>query len=241
MCHQPTVSDNLCSHLEDGSIISKHNVKKFVGQNTITFTDSTTAEIDALICCTGFTRDFTLIPELRTAERDAWSEKPKSDGQPLPRLYQNIFPPSRSDSIAFLNNFNFSTGYMLIADLASMALAQVWKGNSQLPSVGEMNQQIDAHHAWLTKLVERETVHSDFVQEESWLRWCHDAAGTGINENLGYRLAGWGFWARERKLSGLLMGGVETPFAIRFFDGKRKKWAGARQAIIDVNKEVSRL
>jgi dimethylaniline monooxygenase (N-oxide forming) len=113
-------------------------VKKFVGQNTITSTGATTAEIDALICCTGFTRDFTLIPEFITSERDAWSEKPKSDGQPLPRLYQNIFPPSRSDSIAFLN-FNFPTSYMWIADLASMALAQVCKGNSQVPSVREMN------------------------------------------------------------------------------------------------------
>jgi dimethylaniline monooxygenase (N-oxide forming) len=241
LCHQPTVSDTLCSHLEDGTIISKHNVQEFVGQNKIKFTDGTTAEIDTLICCTGFTRDFTLIPELRTTGRDAWSEKPKSDGQPLQRLYHNIFPPSHSDSIAFLNNFTYPTGYMWIADLASMAVAQVWKGKSQLPPVEEMNQQIDADHAWLTTLVERETVASDFVQEESWLYWCHDAAGTGINENLGYRFSGWGFWARDMSLSNLLMGGVETPFALRLFDGKRKKWDGARQAIIDVNKEVSRL
>jgi dimethylaniline monooxygenase (N-oxide forming) len=83
--------------------------------------------------------------------------------------------------------------------------------------------------------------HSDFVQEESWLHWCHDAAGTGINENLGYRVSGWRFSARDTRLSNLLMGGVETPFALRLFDGKRKKWDGARQAIIDVNKEVDGL
>jgi dimethylaniline monooxygenase (N-oxide forming) len=166
LCHQPTVSDTLCSCLEGGSILSKSNIQEFIGPDTIEFTDGTTAEVDTLICCTGFTRDFTIIPELRTSDRDVWSQKPNSDGQPLPRLFQNIFPPSHGDSIAFLNNFTYPTGFMWIADLASMALVQVWKGASQLPSVEEMNQQIDNHHAWLTRLVERETVAWDFVQEE---------------------------------------------------------------------------
>ena len=240
-CHSPTVSDTLVSCLEDGSIISKHNVQEFTGPNSITFADGTTEEVDVLICCTNYTRDFSLIPELRTTATDAWSEKPKSDGEPLQKLYQNIFPPSHADSIAFLNNFAYPTGFMWIADLASMAVAQVWKGTSQLPSVEEMNQQIDKHHAWLTTLVDRETVASDFVQEESWLHWCHDAAGTGVNENLGYRFAGWSFWARNMKLSNLLMGGVETPFTLRLFDGKRKKWDGTEQAIVIINSEVSKL
>jgi dimethylaniline monooxygenase (N-oxide forming) len=130
---------------------------------------------------------------------------------------------------------------MWIADLASMAVAQVWKGVSPLPSIEEMNQQIEEQHRWLTAIVERETVASDFVQEESWLHWCHDAAGTGINENLGYKLSGWRFWTKDMKLSSLLMGGVDTPFGLRLFDGKRKRWDGAREAIINVNEEVSRL
>src|ERR1700710_865067 len=104
-----------------------------------------------------------------------------SDGQPLRKLYQNIFLPSRSDPIAFLNTCTFPTGYMWIADLASMAVAQVWTGVSPVPSIEEMNQQINQQHRWLTAIVERETVASDFVQEESWLHWCHDAAGTVIN------------------------------------------------------------
>ena len=240
-CHQPTVSDTLCSYIEDGSILSAYGVQAFTGPNTIKFTDGTTAQVDAVICCTGFARDFALLPELRTEERDAWSEKSKSDGKPLQRLYQNIFPPTHSDSIAFLNNFTFPTGYMWIADLASMAVAQVWKGASRLPSVEEMDQQISQHHEWLTRLVDRETIASDFVQEESWLRWCHETAGTGVNENLGYRFAGWAFWAKNTKLSGLLMGGVETPFTLRLFEGKRKKWDGAEQAIVDVNQEIRRL
>jgi dimethylaniline monooxygenase (N-oxide forming) len=92
-----------------------------------------------------------------------------------------------------------------------------------------MEKQIVEHHAWLIQLVKREAVASDFVREESWLKWCHDAAGTGVNENFGYRVSGWKFWLSDMSLSNVLMVGVETPFALRLFDGKRKKWDGARQ------------
>lgn len=46
---------------------------------------------------------------------------------------------------------------------------------------------------------------------------------------------------RDMKLSSLLIGGMDTPFNLRLFDGKRKKWDGAREAIINVNEEVGRL
>jgi hypothetical protein len=55
------------------------------------------------------------------------------------------------------------------------------------------------------------------------------------------RIVGWRFWARDTRLSNLLMGGVETPFALRLLDRKRKNWDVARQAIIDVNKEADGL
>jgi hypothetical protein len=54
-----------------------------------------------------YCRDFSLIPELTTTEKNVWSEKPNSGGQLLWRFYQNIFPPSQGDSIAFLNNFTY--------------------------------------------------------------------------------------------------------------------------------------
>jgi dimethylaniline monooxygenase (N-oxide forming) len=125
---------------------------------------------------------------------------------------------------------------MWIADLASMAVVQVWKGTSKLPSMEEMNKQIDAHHAWLTKLAERETAPSDFVQEEPWLKWCNEVPGTGIDEHLGWRISGWRFSGKEMSLSNLIMGGVETPFVLRLFEGKRKKWDGARRAIIALSR-----
>ncbi len=91
----------------------------------IKFANKTTAEVDALIFCTGYACDFSLISDLTTIEEGAWSEKSKSEGKQLQRLYQNIFPSSRADSIAFLNNFTYPRGYMWIADLARIAVAQV--------------------------------------------------------------------------------------------------------------------
>lgn len=229
------MSDSLVEGLENGNIVSKSEIRRFIGPTTVEFEDSS-VEVDVVICCTGFVRDFSICPvEL---VKDRWSEMPKSDGIPLPRLFQNIFPPS-DPSVAYLNNFSYPTGFMWIADLASMAVAQVWN-NGGLPTERQMNEQIDQHHAWLTKLVERETVPSDLVNEQSWLKWCNDTAGTGI-ENLGWGWPGLKFWFWDYKVSGLLMGGVESPFALRLFDGKRKKWEGARQAVIDVNEEVRKV
>jgi dimethylaniline monooxygenase (N-oxide forming) len=92
LCQQQTVSGSLISSLETGSIISKPSISTFVGPKTVEFTDGTTAQADVMILCTGFHRDFSFLPELQPAEYDEWSEKANSDGQPLPRLFQNIFP-----------------------------------------------------------------------------------------------------------------------------------------------------
>ena len=55
------------------------------------------------------------------------------------------------------------------------------------------------------------------------------AVGTGVSECLGYGLKGWGFGVRQRRLCRVLMGGVETPFALRFCEeGKRRKCGGGR-------------
>lgn len=45
---------------------------------------------------------------------------------------------------------------------------------------------------------------------------------------------------RERKLSGLMMRGVQTPFMYRLFEGRRKKWDRARDAILHSN-EITKI
>lgn len=210
-----------------------------MGSNEILFEDGRIAEVDVVICCTGYSRGFDLIPELQPAPKSplGWVENQNSDGCSIPRLYQNIFPPTRGDSIAYLNNFTLPRGFFHIVDLAAMAVTQTWKNNPPLPSEEVMNEAIDAHHQWMTSLVKKETVMSDLAKD-AWMKWAQEAAGTGVDEKLGYGLEGWKFWASDWKFCNLLMGGIESPLVDRVIGGKRKKWDGVRQAIADQNEEV---
>ena len=128
-----------------------------------------------------------------------------------------------------------------MADLASMAVAQVWKGTSALPNVSEMEAQTDGHYAWLVRQLQKGTMASDVFQEESWLRTMNDLAGTGCSEKLGFGIQGWKWWVSEPAFANLVMAGVENPSALRIFDGKRKKWEGAREAIEEVDRQVGEL
>jgi dimethylaniline monooxygenase (N-oxide forming) len=222
--HQPTVSDNLIDCLKDGSITSVMGIYRFSGPHEVELHDGTRLEIDAVISCTGYAADFSLIPDLLP---------PNMSGNSTPRLYHNIFPPSRADSVAFLNSFNYPTGWFPLVDLASMAVAQIWAGRSTLPSVSVMNDSIDRHSTWVSSLSKKEpdTLPADIIHEKSWTRWLHEMAGTGVNENLGYGAKGWRFWLRNFGLNNLVMG-FDTPIVLRLFDGKRKRWDGARDAIV---------
>lgn len=45
-------------------------------------------------------------------------------------------------------------------------------------------------------------------------------------------------WEREN-LSRLMMRGVMTPFMYRVFEGRRKKWEGAKEAIFHANEHAN--
>ncbi|KAJ3515503.1 hypothetical protein NM208_g14959 [Fusarium decemcellulare] len=76
------------------------------------------------------------------------------------------------------------------------------------------------------------------VRQAEWVAWANKAAGTQVNEHLGWGLAGWKFWFQDRAFYKLLMDGIYTPFIWRVFDGKRKKWDGAKAEIEKVNAYV---
>jgi dimethylaniline monooxygenase (N-oxide forming) len=84
---------------------------------------------------------------------------------------------------------------------------------------------------------ERQRVYWD-CKAGPWLAFLDRAADCGVENNLGYGWEGWKFWMRERKLSDLMMRGVLTPFMYRLFDGRRKKWDGARDAILHSNELI---
>jgi dimethylaniline monooxygenase (N-oxide forming) len=236
--HVPLVHDKIVSLLEAGDVVSVHGISHFVDASTVELSDGTKLEVDAVIYCTGYEPEFSLLgPDLDPTKR--------SNGETrsgLARLYQNIFPPRHSDSVAYMNYARINMGADTISDICSLAIAQVWKGGYALPSEKDMEAEIDKHHAWIDELSKenKDAYWHGMVKEGSWLEFLDTAAGMGINENLGYGWKAWKFWWKERGLCDLIMVGVNLPYVYRLFEGRRKRWEGAREAIVRINKEAKR-
>ncbi|KAJ4262725.1 hypothetical protein NW757_000981 [Fusarium falciforme] len=208
----PVVSDTLINRLRAGDIQTIPGIKKVTGPKELELTDGQVVEADAIICCTGYKYGFDILdPQVDPSDKPAiaWLKAWGSKGRPLPRLYQNVFSLKQPDSLAFLGCAWFITSAFCLADLTSMCIAQVWAGHSKLPPQPEM-------HRWMDQQEQRIT-------------------GMGVEEHLGWGWKGWLFWWRERPLWKMLMDGPQTAAAWRLFDGKRKKWDGARAEIERAN------
>lgn len=235
----PVVSDALVPLLEAGSIQPVNVIRRAVGPRELEMADGERIEADAIVWCTGYQLDFSIFDASADPTRDttpAWAAARGSKGRPLPRLYRNIFSLDHPDSLAFMGCVAAGSGFFPLTDVASMALAQVWKGHSALPSREEMRRAVDAQHEAMCRIAQTGTANYLSVRQGPWQAWVNDAAGTGLGGKLGWGVEGWLFWFRERKLYGLLMDGVFTPHVYRLFAGtKRKAWEGARAEIERVN------
>lgn len=236
----PIVSDFLVEYLQNGLIESTKGIKRIIGDTQVELEDGRMVDVDVLIWCTGYKADFSMLeprfdPVSHTAK--AWSDARGSNGKPLARLYHNVFSLEKPDSLAFLGNVHTTLAGFQLFDMASMAIAQVWKGASALPKEAEMIQAVEEHHAWVTEQANhRSNVSPGMVDGGAWLRAFDDLAGTGVNEYLGWGWRGWWFWITNTKLCNMLVGGIWSPHIHRFFEGKRPRWEGARQAVEKVNR-----
>ena len=202
--------------------------------------NGTNIEVDAVVCCTGYTTSFSLATDLITYRRSSGAQTNGTSRTlpPLARLYKNIFSPEYPDSIAFTNNWQAGDGIMALSDLVAMAITQVFAGNFDLPSRDEMEREIDEHHNWVEWMADGQGTHAELIDKEPWMDWLHSAAGTGVNENLGYGWQGWKFWLTDRVFCDMLMTGIDSPHIARLFDGRRKKWVGAREALVKADEDL---
>ncbi|KAL2814127.1 dimethylaniline monooxygenase 3 [Aspergillus granulosus] len=239
----PIITDDLVAELEAGRAVSVPRIKRVTGKRAVELEDdSRLNDIDAIVLCTGYRKtDWALVgdeldPTRHTTAR--WSSAKGSGDRPLPRLYQNVFSLERPQSLAYVGIASGLISGFTISDLTSMAIAQVWKGNSALPTLREMNEQVDAHHDWLCKIAEHGSCSPHALNFTKWTAWVHETAGTGVHTKLGYGIQGWWFWLKDRAFCNVLMTGVMSPFIFRVFPGaKRKAWDGAREAIEVLNAE----
>ncbi|KAF4439181.1 flavin depend monooxygenase that catalyses the oxidation of rubrofusarin to 9-hydroxyrubrofusarin [Fusarium austroafricanum] len=197
----PVVSDNLVDLLESGAITSVRKLKRVTGPREVELVDGTRLDVDAIIWCTGYKGDFSLVepsvdPTRNTTRK--WAEAIGSRGKPLPRLYQNVFSLDYPDSLAFMGNLAFATSAFPVSDLCSMAIAQTWKGSTPLPSIEEMNRATDRQHEFICNLAEKGSAMPGWVRQSEWLAWANKVVGAQVYEHLGWGLKGWKFWWNDQ-------------------------------------------
>ncbi|RDW64519.1 flavin-containing monooxygenase [Aspergillus mulundensis] len=260
----PLINDSLVPAMHEGKIIPVANLATILDAHTVRLADGTTIpDLDAIIFCTGYRPDFSILgayeAQFTRPYRGHVPDDQGSSSSPakqLPRLYQNIFSLEYPDSLAYICGVGFQMPVFHVYDLATMALAQVWKGAAQLPSGETMRAQAERHYEWLLERERwgngntngndngtvRRSVHTDLVQAPEWYRWVNETAGTGVYEKLGYGAEGWRFWWWEREFCGTLMHGMFSPHTYRLFEGgRRKRWDGARDEILRVVREIEEM
>jgi dimethylaniline monooxygenase (N-oxide forming) len=239
---RPIVSDDLVENLASGNVKSCVDVKGVVDDRLIELIDGTKLEVDAIIYCTGYRVDYSIVGDADPSRAlgDAYQGKDVVVGENSPRLYQNIFSLEHPDSLAFMGNLSFMNPAFLMFDLATMALAQVWKGKTKLPPREELNRAVHEHHKWIRHLKAKGPVVPGLVNAVQWMDWVEEATGLGLKQYLGYGLKGWYFWLTDRKFCNVLMDGLMTPIHYRVFPGsKRKHWDGSRDAIMNMHEDLT--
>lgn len=237
----PGLMQDLMPFLVDGQLTSLHGIKRFTGGKSIEFTDGTVLDdVDTVICCTGYEADWSAAPFVETSTPKGHNYS----GEPMHRLYMNMFPPKYADSCAMFcySAFGKNNGFSF-SDVTAMALSNIWRGVSSdmMPDRENMERWIDQHQEWVaSRWALDHTVDPSMVRQWEFQPWQHEAAGTGM-ENLGWGWKGWRFWFQDRKMYNMMNNGVETAHMFRYFEtGKRPTWPGAREAIIHQNELVKK-
>ncbi|WPH03114.1 Monooxygenase aurF [Acrodontium crateriforme] len=177
----PTMNEDLVPALHAGKMQLKSGLFGIDG-STLFFTDGSSLDnIDGIIFCTGFRSDYSVFdPEVDPTKdtRKDWDSLTGANGRPLPRLYQGIFSVDFPESLAFLGTSPFTPQACLNYDISSAAVAQVWLGNSTLPSEQEMNKHIDTQHEVVCNIARTgDLANTNLRNNWDWLKWCDDAAG----------------------------------------------------------------
>ncbi|KAL7625927.1 hypothetical protein AAE478_002696 [Parahypoxylon ruwenzoriense] len=156
-CRLPAVQEGFIPALHKQEIVPVRGFKDFVGEYRVLLDDDTVIEVDAVIFCTGYAHNFSIMPELEMdgaaglplirardesretmVNEDGISEANKERARKphLPRLFHMIFPPRWASSVAFLSYMAPLENVWCVCELASMSVAQVWAAETA-KSAGE--------------------------------------------------------------------------------------------------------
>jgi len=237
------VSDDLISNLESGNVSSVAGVKRIKDAQTVELEDGQVVDPDTIILCTGFRIDYSVLGSHDPTRHDLTANAGHS---PLPVLYRNLFSLDHPDSLACMGAIVYMAPAFEIFDLASMAIAQLWKAergqrSPRFPPQHEMLDQVKCHLSFMRSLLAKGAGNPRWVRGYEWLAWIQDVIGCRLDEHLSpWSWQAWTFWWEDRELSNLMTRGIPSPHFHRVFDGqgRRKRWPGARSAIVKMNEEV---
>lgn len=129
----PTVSQDLLGRIGHGSIIVKPGIER-MDENSVSFVDGSSQELDAIIFCTGYDIKFSFLDEsiLRVSTDNDVD------------IYKYVFLPAQSPTISMVGLVQQVGALMPISELQSRWICQVLQGNIGLPSQRKMLADIAA-------------------------------------------------------------------------------------------------
>lgn len=247
------ISDHLPYQLRDDVVEAVPGIQKVVGPSSVACGDKTITNLDAIIFCTGYRHDYSIIDGAGNPTDPAFAPDRferynttqfRKANEHYPRLYFGLLSERYPSSLAILGFILTAYGSAFAQyDLATMALASLWSGSYPLPSKETMKEEIDAHYDFVVKSLQRGPMpYTGFrVNDKAAYQWMNLVAGTGVHERLeSWGWVGWRFWWRNRDLHKLLMNGINAPAVYRLFETGRGRtpWKDAMNNIERTQQEV---
>lgn len=259
--HTPLIADAVWPQLQSGFADIVPQVRRIIGPRTAELTNGQILDdIDSIIFATGYEIALPkgLFPNpVDGAPLDPYALAPKEDTVPL--LYHGVTPIHSNEavrnSLAVIGHGVIPFPGMAQFELASMAIAQIWKGKSALPPFATQQMWHKKRLEWRAGLrkqykpLEGSTFYPCLLPYQDHLNWLDQTAGTGLYQNLGGATGGWfnwrtwKLWWNDRTLYKAMTTGFFTPVIWRMFEtGKRRAldWETGRAMILSEQAKIKK-
>ena len=250
----PVMSENLADNFIEGKAQSVQAIEEVTGPSSVKLHDGEELrDIDGILFCTGLHPDLaSMLPssadpynQAHAPELYATLPADYVDDRRVSRVYRGFLSLQYPNSLAFLGTTLLLRPDFPFYDLLTMALAQLWSGKSSMPTEQDMKANADAHLRRLAKTMSKhgDVQHSGNIDHFKLDAWLHRVARTDLLPHVSFfSWKSWKFYWSDPSLHKMLLDGPPTAHALRLFEtGGRKAWPGAKDAIVQANKDAKEL
>ena len=129
----PVVNDEIWIRISTGKLLMKSGILKS-SNKTVFFLDGTKDDVDTIILCTGFRRNFSFLKDLELLAVSA-------DGKLL-LLYHWIFPVKHTGRVAIIGTTGVGGSVFPVYEMQSRYAVEVFRGAVNLSSRKEMDEHL---------------------------------------------------------------------------------------------------